>query len=50
MVEKQNQEHEQEEERVIEEVASPTPTPPTPSLEPIEIEDVLPSPPPLSPP
>jgi len=43
-VEEQNQEQEQVEERVIEEVVGPAPTPPTPSLEPIE--DVLPPPPP----
>jgi hypothetical protein len=46
-VEEQNQEQEQVEERVIEEVVGPTPTPPTPSLEPTE--DVLPPPPPLPP-
>ena len=46
-VEEQNQEQEQVEERVIEEVVGPTPTPPTPSLEPIE--DVLPPPPPPPP-
>ena len=43
VVEEQNQEQEHLEERVIEEVVGPTPTPPTPSFEPVE--DVLPSPP-----